>query len=493
VSQQSTEFRADQLAPHSVEAEEAVIGSGLIDPFAYSALADIISPADFFIERHCWAWEAMGDLHAQGIGIDYLTVQQRLAEQGRLAEFGGPAYLLSLVNRTPSSLNADGYARIVANMAYRRRLIDVMQLGARLAHSEQTSLVAIQDHISDALGKLGGRLINTHRSAKAVYEDFTQAFALRLANAADGGPAVGLDAGLPEWNAVFDGDFKPGSYVGVMGPTKIGKSWALMQMALAAATQLPVVFFSLENMEESVRERMIALDTGVPFSAIRRGLYLDKPMPQAMADRVFDSASRLAKLPIEFVTHLNSVKEIAAHIKAATVRHGEVGIAFVDTLNQLADSYVDDGKRYENLVRASGRLLQTMRATGWGIVTAVQMRIELQAGMSAARAKEVAYPTIHSVEGAKKIAQDASKLIGIYRADYIADQTRNPDFYDAECPAGMALFVDVAARDSEGTTDKLVAWNKSVPRYETGIRRIDFDDRAALGSTFVAHSAKEEA
>ena len=151
-------------------------------------------------------------------------------------------------------------------------------------------------------------------------------------------------------------------------------------------------------------------------------------------------------------------------------------MAFVDTLNQLADTATSgkDNGRYENLAKASGRLLQTMRSTKWGIVASIQMRMELRAGMKAKDAKKASYPTIQSTEGCRKIVQDLSKFVGVYRADYVAEKTNNPMYFDEQCPKGMALFVDVAARDSAGSADCLVRWNAKIPRFETAT--VDYDD-----------------
>jgi replicative DNA helicase len=465
----------DQLAPHATEAEEAVLGSVLVDPPCYAHVGYLLNQDDFFIVRNGWIWEAFGSLFGRGIEPDYVTVCTEIDAQGHLAEIGGAAYVLSLINKTPSALNVVGYAKMVAEFSYRRRLISFAEKTARLAHSDETSLIEIHDRMSRSLTDLGGKAINMHRSAKEAFGDFAGDFATRIQDARDGRPHVGLDAGIPEWNTIMDGDFIPGAYIGIMGLTKIGKTWAMMQLAMAAARQVPTIYFSLENLEVSLLNRFIAIQSGVPLTCIRTGLYKGQPMPDDMAGKVYQASDVLAGLPIEFVCHLNSAREIEHHIKAATIRHGGVGMAFVDTLNQLADASASgkDG-RYENLAKASGRLLQTMRATGWGMVTAIQMRMELTSSMKIKEAKKHAFPTIHSTEGCRKIVQDLSKFIGIYRADYVAEKTNNPVFFDDQCPRGQALFIDVAARDSAGATDCLVRWNAKVPRFETAT--VGYDD-----------------
>src|ERR1044071_3305824 len=95
--------------PHSREAEEAVVGAVFINPEVYYDVAQFLSADDFYIHRHKWIWDAFTNLHEQRTPIALLRVSNELARRGKLAEGGGPAYLTSLVNQVPSSLNAESY------------------------------------------------------------------------------------------------------------------------------------------------------------------------------------------------------------------------------------------------------------------------------------------------------------------------------------------------------------------------------------------------
>jgi replicative DNA helicase len=140
MNQASSDLRSEQLAPHSVEAEEAVLGSILINPDALFEILAFLRPEDFFIVRHSWIFSAMLSLHERRDPIDYLTLVSELEQTGKLAEVGGAAYILSLINKTPSALNVEGYGRIVERMGLRRKLIDAAGQIARVAHSEETDI-----------------------------------------------------------------------------------------------------------------------------------------------------------------------------------------------------------------------------------------------------------------------------------------------------------------------------------------------------------------
>src|SRR3989304_5128012 len=112
------------LVPHSREAEEAVIGAVLINPEAYNEVAAFLQLEDFYIHRHRFIWEAITYLHQRRSPVDFLTVTEELDRAGKLAEVGGPAYIITLINATPTSLHAEAYGHIIEQAAIRRRMLD---------------------------------------------------------------------------------------------------------------------------------------------------------------------------------------------------------------------------------------------------------------------------------------------------------------------------------------------------------------------------------
>jgi hypothetical protein len=122
------------LSPPEARAEEeAVLGSVLIDPYCFPALARILKPADFYIRRHAWIWQAYENLIERGEPLDFLTVEGELNRMSKLSDIGGTAFLTVLLNQVPSSLNARTYARAVKEAAVKRRLLDAANTIANLA------------------------------------------------------------------------------------------------------------------------------------------------------------------------------------------------------------------------------------------------------------------------------------------------------------------------------------------------------------------------
>ena len=124
------------LPPHDVEAEEAVLGSLLLDPDAYYEVSEILGPEAFYHPGNRWLYEAIQSLGTRQEPPDFLVIQDELRRTGRLDESGGVPYMFKLLNAVPTSINAEYYARIVAEKATRRRLIQAAGQVAKAAYDE---------------------------------------------------------------------------------------------------------------------------------------------------------------------------------------------------------------------------------------------------------------------------------------------------------------------------------------------------------------------
>jgi replicative DNA helicase len=424
---------------------------------------------DFYIVRHQYIYESIATIAESGgwQEIDYLTIIESLRMRGKLEDVGGVSYITELTTLTPSSLNAVGYARAVQETSYRRRLIEIGGRFAALAHTQSKSLRDIHAELEREINTIAAHQIRTFSSSKVLFSNFTDRLLANIREAEGGRPRIGCKTGIPEWDEVFAGAFAPGMYTVLSGPTGVGKTWAMIQMAAAAMYQVPVYYFTLENLEESISDRMVACESGVPFSFVRSGSQNGKALSSENARLALEASARLERGCIEVISHLSSAAAIRDHLISGNIRHGRPGIAFVDTLNQLADAATSKDSRYENLTRASGLLTRIVRETKCGVVAGVQQRLELSVGMRADAAKGAAYPSKHTIESARTIVQHADLVIGIYSPEYVARETNNSDYYDPECERDMVLFVNVKSRESTPGGGCKVRWNQKIPRFET--------------------------
>ena len=130
------ERSGEPLPPHNTEAEEAVLGSLLIDRDAVSQVASFLRPSDFFRDRHAAVYEAALRLYDRREHVDFLTLSDELQRTGRYEDVGGLAFLYSLLSVVPTSLHVEQYGRIVEHAAVRRRLIQAAGRIAALGYDE---------------------------------------------------------------------------------------------------------------------------------------------------------------------------------------------------------------------------------------------------------------------------------------------------------------------------------------------------------------------
>ncbi len=160
--------------PYSQEAEEAVIGAVLVNPEAFLAVASFLQAEDFYILRHIYIWEALGRLSERNENIDYLTLQEELRALGRLNEIGGPAYLIQLINNTPTSMHAEIYGRLVERAAIRRRLLNAADEIKGLAMDEEMAIEKVTDESESRLFRVTER--NLRRDVIPIHQAISDYF-----------------------------------------------------------------------------------------------------------------------------------------------------------------------------------------------------------------------------------------------------------------------------------------------------------------------------
>lgn len=157
--------------PHDRAAEEAVLGSLIINPEMYYQVAAILKPSDFYITRNNWVFEAIGNLHRAHLDIDLITICNEMDKRGE--DYGGSAYLTSLVTSMPTSINVVSYARLVAEQATRRGIINHANKAASLAYSSEPIddvLTQLQASASETTERTGGKRVSAKESASRAID-----------------------------------------------------------------------------------------------------------------------------------------------------------------------------------------------------------------------------------------------------------------------------------------------------------------------------------
>ena len=322
------------VPPHSVEAEQAVLGGLLLDPVAWENIADVVTQEDFYRPDHQLIFAAIGTLAGEGKPCDVVTVSQHLERTGRLEPAGGLAYLSSVARDTPTAANVRAYADIVRERSLLRQLIR--------AGTDIASAVFNND------GETARELVD--RAEQRVFDIAEWGFRKR-----DGAVAVrqllpgvidqiddwhnnpdklrGLPTGFTDFDKLTGG-LRPGDLVIVAGRPSMGKTTLAVNMAEYAAvnpaTRASVAIFSMEMPSEQVITRMLASIGGVPLNSLRSGRISDDDWV-----RITGATSQLseAKIFVDETPALNPT-ELRARARRVKREHG-LSLIVVDYLQLM--------------------------------------------------------------------------------------------------------------------------------------------------------------
>ncbi len=263
-----------QSQPNSREAEEAVLGSVLINPDSYFEISQIIKADDFYIIRNQWIWDSYVRLHEKRIPIDILTVSEDLEEHAQLSEIGGQAYLVALVNQTPTSLHAEAYAQIVEQTSIRRKMLAAANEMARLAYDEGKEVRTILDEAEKSVFGLSSRRVRhdlepIHDVVGEYYDHLDE-----LSKRDD--EIVGVPTGLADLDHLLGG-LQKSDLIIVAGRPGSGKTGFLLSVAKNAAQKehKNVAMFSMEMSNQQLVQRLIAQETNIDSHRLRMGKLLD--------------------------------------------------------------------------------------------------------------------------------------------------------------------------------------------------------------------------
>ena len=411
-------------APHSVEAEEAVLGSILINPEALLDVAAFLQTEDFFIVRHGWIWEAMQRLHLRREAVDYLTVVEELRNAGRLDEVGGPAYLTYLVNNTPTSIHAEAYGRIVERAALRRRLLDAAAQLAQLAHDEERDIEAVVGQAEGVILAATGRR-GAHEPV-AVIDLAQQHYEHVEARYRSRGTPRGLPTGFKQLDALLGGGLVGGRLYTIAGRPGTGKSaWLLNVAHHVARAGGRVLFFTLEMSagdatgESEILDRLCAIEAGIDTQALATGALT----PDEWA-RYVQAVAEVSRYAIYF-DDTPAITPLQARAKARRVQARDgLDLVIVDYLQLMMSGTRADN---ENRVVAVGLISMALKQLARELHVPVLAAAQLNRSCEQRRDKR---PVLSDLRESGAIENDSDLVAFLYRdALYDAD-TEEPNMVE---------------------------------------------------------------
>ncbi len=398
-----------QEVPYDRQAEEAVLGSVLVNPDVFYDVAHFLKDEDFFLHRHRWIWEAFTGLHEQRLPIDILTVSEELERQGRLEEIGGPAYLTALISNVPSSLHAEAYGKIVEETATRRRLIEAANQIARLAFQTGTPL---EDVVNDAEKAVFGvserRLTHQLQPLKQVLSEYYDRIDY-LARHQD--ETIGVPTGFIDLDRLLGG-MQPSDLLIIAGRPGQGKSGFCISAARNASQlhKKHVALFSLEMSNEQLVQRLIAQETSIDSQRLRLANLHDDEWP------IFTQAvSALSDTHI-YLDDTPAITPLQLRTKCRRL-HMEIGLdlIIVDYLQLMSGD-----TRIDNRVQEVSYISRNLKAL------ARELNVPLLAAAQLSRAVESRRPPrpiLSDLRESGSLEQDADIVMFIYRPDQYEEDT----------------------------------------------------------------------
>jgi replicative DNA helicase len=400
----------EPLPPHNTDAEEAVLGSLLIDRDAIGRIAAFLRPEDFYRERNATIYAAMLALYERREPVDFLTLSDELQRTGRYEEVGGLAYLSSLLTVVPTSLHVEHYARIVERAAIRRRLIRAAGRIAQLGYDESIDTDQALEQAEQVLFAVGER-----RAARDFQRlaDVLRAYWEQLLLAAD---VDRLQRGIPTDFKDLDkllGGLQRSDLIIVAARPSMGKSSFALCLARNAAVRFgaKVGIFSLEMSQLQLAQRLLFSESGVDSSRLRQA-----NLSPAERRKLAEALSVLAAAPI----YLDDTPNIPLGELRAKARrlHHEVGLDLL-VIDYL--QLIQVGGR-ENRVQEISEISRSLKALARELNVPVVALSQLS---RAVESRSPHIPLLSDLRESGSLEQDADVVLFIYREEVYDRDTEN--------------------------------------------------------------------
>jgi replicative DNA helicase len=322
----------DRLPPQSIEAEQSVLGALLIDRDAVIEVAELLKPADFYRNHHGTIYAAILDLYERREPVDIVTVSEVLERSDQLDQVGGSAYLTSLINLTPTAVNAVHYARIVERKAVLRNLIAAAGRIAGIGYEETADLDEVIDRAEQELFAVSEKRVS---SGFAALKSLLHAAYDRLDYLHEHkGEVSGIRTGFADLDAMTTG-LQKSDLILIAARPSIGKtSLALNFAEHASVNEGKVVgIFSLEMSKEQLVLRLLSSVANIDSQRLRTGFLEEMDFA-----RLAPAMNALAEAPI-YIDDTPNISTMELRTKARRLQ-AEAGLdlVIVDYLQLMQSS-----------------------------------------------------------------------------------------------------------------------------------------------------------
>ena len=451
---------AEKLLPHDLEAEEAVVGSVLIDGDCFSRVASYLKADDFYRERNQLCFAACEALFQRDEAIDQVTLARELGRSSQLETVGGMAYLSHLISVTPTSAHSEHYATVVVRAATMRKLIDAASRISAMGYQDTDDVDATLRQAEDVLFTVRGT--DTHRGFIPLRQIYDQYLEDRAAIAdpitENTGPVM---AGYTDLDELLGGIQRSDMVILGARPS-LGKSTLALNISLNAAKNGSTVgVFSLEMSREQLALRILSSEAEIDSHRLRLGLYTE-----AEEQRIIDAIGQLSDLPVYIDdAPFQSMIEMRSKSRRLMLEHG-LDLLVVDYL-QLITGRGRGDNRVQEISEISRSLKGMARDLNVALITCSQLSrvVEQRPGHR---------PMLSDLRDSGSIEQDADIVMFLHREDiYFTEDEWDQQFPGRPYPRNIADLIIAKHRNGPTGTVQLY-FRDNLVRFDSFTRVDDF-------------------
>ena len=384
-----------RVPPHSIEAEQSVLGGLLLDNSAWDRAGDLLTDSDFYRYEHKVIYAAIGALVNATKPADVITVFEQMQSLGKAEDCGGLVYLNALAQSVPSASNMRGYAEIVRRHAVRRALIAITDEAATMAWSSD-DIDATIDRIATSLGQLERKQV---RKAPRLLGDIVIERVDRIDDLHQNKIAAGWPTGFASLDRLLNGGLQPGMVYVLAARPSIGKSSLGVALLLECAGRgLPVLMLSQEMSEGEVADRAISSMGGIDYGRLQSGKLNDIEW-----SLLSETAERTRDLPFHIddqaALRLRDIKAKARAVKGLKV-------LILDYL-QLSASTGEHANRNAEIEEISRGLKAMAKDMGIAVIELSQLNREVEK-------RVIKRPNLSDLRDSGAIEQDADVVMFLW-------------------------------------------------------------------------------
>tara|TARA_B100001750_G_C15515688_1_gene606953 strand:- start:2497 stop:3834 length:1338 start_codon:yes stop_codon:yes gene_type:complete len=440
--------------PHDIDAEEAIIGSLLIDGESISKITPILKTEDFYTERNRWCFKSAISIFNRNESINQVSISHELAINNLLENVGGNAYLAHLVQSVPTPLHIEQYAQIVHKTSLMRQLIKAADDIANIGYESDTNT-------DESLRKAEEVLFNVKsgRSSKN-FLDLKEILDTYMEQSSDDPENLSLlhqaiPTGFPDIDKLLGGGLNRSDLVILAARPSMGKSTLAFNLArYVAGNNQTVGIFSLEMSMQQIAMRLISNEANINSHDMRL-----RTLSEEETSRELNAIGNLSELPI-FIddTPIQSILEMRGKAQRLKVEQG-IDLLIVDYLQLISGS-----NRAENRVQEMGEISRQLKAL------ARDLEIPVIACSQLSRAVEQRpshRPILSDLRESGSIEQEADVVFFIYREDVYTTQEEWDNSHPTEAyPENIAELICSKHRNGPIGTIPLY-FQRDLTRFES--------------------------